>query len=94
MERGFPFSTNYGWFIGSLVHWFIERGNTCLNQDFLDLRIFRIVTYRTHWAMILLDLAIQQEQTEEYISIDGYSIWRLRHTEYAYYYILRIMRNA
>ena len=37
--------------------------------------------------MILLDLAIQQEQTEEYISIDGYSIWRLRHTEYAYYYI-------
>ena len=34
-------------FICSLVHWFIESGNTRLNQDFLDLRIFRILSYPT-----------------------------------------------
>ena len=51
--------------LGSLVHWFIEWGNTCLNQDTPNLRIFRIVAYRTLWATILLDLAIQQEQIEK-----------------------------
>ena len=53
----------------------MEWGNTCLNQDSLELRIFWIVTYCIHWATILLDLAIQQEQTEN-TSLQTVTVYR------------------